>query len=133
MPTITPWVVNLSVSIRISSPVRSCVAGSTSPPRNSSPMRATVVAVVSTPAGRDAVLRSARWSGPRTGYRFRMAFNGIPNEVIDFYTRLEADNSKSFWEANKHTYRDVVKASTLEFASTSRSSVRSTSSDPTTI
>ncbi len=43
-----------------------------------------------------------------------MAFTGIPAEVIDFYERLEADNSKLFWEANKHTYRDVVKASTLE-------------------
>jgi uncharacterized protein (TIGR02453 family) len=40
-----------------------------------------------------------------------VAFTGIPNEAIDFYTRLEADNSKVFWEANKFTYRDVVKPS----------------------
>ena len=41
-----------------------------------------------------------------------MAFTGIPPEVFDFYERLEADNSKAFWEANKHTYRDVVKPTT---------------------
>lgn len=40
-----------------------------------------------------------------------MAFTGIPGEAIEFYERLEADNSKAFWEANKSTYRDVVKAS----------------------
>jgi len=45
-----------------------------------------------------------------------MAFTGIPTEVIDFYVRLEADNSKAFWEANKQTYRDVVKPSTVELA-----------------
>lgn len=43
-----------------------------------------------------------------------MAFTGIPVEVIEFYDRLEADNSKSFWEANKHIYRDVVKLTTRE-------------------
>jgi uncharacterized protein (TIGR02453 family) len=40
-----------------------------------------------------------------------MAFGGFPEAVIDFYTRLEADNSKPFWEANKLVHRDVVKAS----------------------
>jgi uncharacterized protein (TIGR02453 family) len=45
-----------------------------------------------------------------------MAFTGIPVEVVEFYERLEADNSKAFWEANKHTYRDVVKASTSSLA-----------------
>jgi uncharacterized protein (TIGR02453 family) len=40
-----------------------------------------------------------------------MAFTGIPPEALDFYERLEADNNKAFWEANKTTYRDVVKAS----------------------
>jgi uncharacterized protein (TIGR02453 family) len=40
-----------------------------------------------------------------------MAFTGIPPEALDFYERLEADNTKAFWEANKTTYRDVVKAS----------------------
>jgi len=45
-----------------------------------------------------------------------MAFTGIPAEVLDFYERLEADNSKAFWEANKQTYRDVVKATAEELA-----------------
>jgi uncharacterized protein (TIGR02453 family) len=40
-----------------------------------------------------------------------MAFTGIPLEVLDFYERLEADNTKAFWEANRSTYRDVVRAS----------------------
>ncbi len=39
-----------------------------------------------------------------------MAFTGIPPEALDFYARLEADNSKAFWEANKSVYRDEVKA-----------------------
>ena len=43
-----------------------------------------------------------------------MAFRGIPAQVIEFYDRLEADNSKAFWEANKHVHRDVVKATTQE-------------------
>jgi len=40
-----------------------------------------------------------------------MPFTGIPPEAIEFYVRLDADNSKVFWEANKATYRDVVKVS----------------------
>ena len=40
-----------------------------------------------------------------------MSFTGIPPAALDFYARLEADNSKAFWEANKAVYRDVVKAS----------------------
>ena len=43
-----------------------------------------------------------------------MVFRGIPVEVLHFYEQLEADNSKAFWEANKHTYRDVVRATALE-------------------
>jgi uncharacterized protein (TIGR02453 family) len=42
-----------------------------------------------------------------------MAFTGIPVEALDFFARLEADNSKTFWEAHKTTYRDVVKASVV--------------------
>lgn len=42
-----------------------------------------------------------------------MSFKGIPPAALDFYARLEADNSKSFWEANKDAYRDDVKASVL--------------------
>lgn len=41
-----------------------------------------------------------------------MTFTGIPPEVFDFYERLEADNTKAFWEENKQTYRDVVKPTT---------------------
>ncbi|HZI43913.1 MAG TPA: DUF2461 domain-containing protein [Ilumatobacter sp.] len=40
-----------------------------------------------------------------------VSFTGIPPAALDFYARLEADNSKVFWEANKTVYRDVVKAS----------------------
>lgn len=40
-----------------------------------------------------------------------MAFSGFPHEALDFYTRLEADNTKVFWEANKATYKSVVRAS----------------------
>jgi len=40
-----------------------------------------------------------------------MSFTGIPPEVLDFYERLEADNTKAFWEANKGIYRDVVRPS----------------------
>ena len=40
-----------------------------------------------------------------------MAFTGIPPSVLDFYARLEDDNSKVFWEANRSVYRDQVKSS----------------------
>lgn len=43
-----------------------------------------------------------------------MAFRGFPVGVIEFYERLEADNSKAFWEANKHLHRDVVKVAAAE-------------------
>ncbi len=38
-----------------------------------------------------------------------MAFTGIPPSVLDFYARLEADNSKAFWELNKRYYLDEVR------------------------
>lgn len=38
-----------------------------------------------------------------------MAFTGIPAAALEFYERLEADNSKAFWEANKATFREVVR------------------------
>jgi uncharacterized protein (TIGR02453 family) len=43
-----------------------------------------------------------------------MTFRGIPVEVMEFYERLEADNSKAFWDANKHVHRDVVKRTVAE-------------------
>lgn len=39
-----------------------------------------------------------------------MAFTGIPPEALDFYERLEADNSREFWEANRQTFKDAVRA-----------------------
>ena len=38
-----------------------------------------------------------------------MAFRGIPEEAIEFYLRLEADNSKAFWQANKTTFESAVR------------------------
>ncbi len=38
-----------------------------------------------------------------------MAFNGFPTAAFDFYERLEADNAKSFWQANRPTYLTEVK------------------------
>ena len=36
-------------------------------------------------------------------------FTGIPFAALDFYEDLEADNSKLFWAANKHTYDAAVR------------------------
>ena len=30
-----------------------------------------------------------------------MAFTGFPHEAFAFYERLAADNSRTFWQANK--------------------------------
>ena len=38
------------------------------------------------------------------------AFRGIPREAVDFYERLERDNSREFWDANKQAYAEFVKA-----------------------
>ena len=38
-----------------------------------------------------------------------MAFHGFPPAAIAFYEQLEADNSKAFWAANKHTFAAAVK------------------------
>jgi uncharacterized protein (TIGR02453 family) len=38
-----------------------------------------------------------------------MAFQGFPAEAITFYEALEADNSKSYWTANKDVYERAVK------------------------
>lgn len=42
-----------------------------------------------------------------------MAFTGFPPEAFEFYARLEADNSKAFWQANKTTFDTAVKAPML--------------------
>jgi uncharacterized protein (TIGR02453 family) len=38
-----------------------------------------------------------------------MAFRGWPAEAITFYARLEADNTKAFWEAHRSVYDTAVK------------------------
>ena len=38
-----------------------------------------------------------------------MRFNGFPPEALDFWARLEADNSKTYWTANKDVYEDCVR------------------------
>lgn len=38
-----------------------------------------------------------------------MAFTGIPHEAADFYARLEEDNSREFWAANKDVYEAAVR------------------------
>jgi uncharacterized protein (TIGR02453 family) len=37
-----------------------------------------------------------------------MAFNGWPEEALDFYEALEADNSKAYWTAHKAVYEEKV-------------------------
>ena len=39
-----------------------------------------------------------------------MTFRGWPADAFDFYRGLEADNSKAYWQANKHRYEESVKA-----------------------
>ncbi|GJM37728.1 MAG: TIGR02453 family protein [Acidimicrobiales bacterium] len=39
-----------------------------------------------------------------------MAFTGWPVEAIEFFERLEDDNTKAFWNEQKHVYEDAVKA-----------------------
>ncbi len=39
-----------------------------------------------------------------------MTFTGIPVAALDFYEDLEADNTKSFWNAHKHIYDQSVRA-----------------------
>jgi uncharacterized protein (TIGR02453 family) len=38
-----------------------------------------------------------------------MAFKGWPVEAIEFFERLEDDNTKSFWTEQKHVYEESVK------------------------
>jgi uncharacterized protein (TIGR02453 family) len=43
-----------------------------------------------------------------------MSFNGWPEEALDFYDGLEADNSKVYWLAHKETYETCVLAPMAE-------------------
>ncbi|NND75953.1 MAG: DUF2461 domain-containing protein [Ilumatobacter sp.] len=45
-----------------------------------------------------------------------MAFSGFPAAGIEFYEQLSADNSRAFWQDNKHRYVEHVKAPMLELA-----------------
>jgi len=42
-----------------------------------------------------------------------MAFTGFPPRALEFYERLAADNTRTFWQANKSTYENDVKAPML--------------------
>jgi len=39
-----------------------------------------------------------------------MAFRGWPAEALEFFAGLEADNSKTYWQANKAEYETIVLA-----------------------
>jgi uncharacterized protein (DUF2461 family) len=38
-----------------------------------------------------------------------VAFGGFPAEAFDFFEGLEADNSRTYWQANKALYDSCVK------------------------
>ena len=43
-----------------------------------------------------------------------MSFQGWPEEALDFYEGLEADNSKAYWTANKAVYEETVRGPMAE-------------------
>ena len=43
-----------------------------------------------------------------------MAFRGWPAEALEFFEGLQADNSKTYWLANKQTYEECVRAPMVE-------------------
>jgi len=45
-----------------------------------------------------------------------MTFKGWPIDAMEFYAKLEADNSRAFWQANKDTYEQAVKAPFFELS-----------------
>ncbi len=47
-----------------------------------------------------------------------MTFRGFPVEGIEFYEQLGADNSRSFWQANKGRFDEFVKQPMLELTET---------------
>src|SRR5580700_5371678 len=48
------------------------------------------------------------FAAPRSSKRGAMTFNGWPEEALDFYEGLEADNSKTYWLAHKEIYTECV-------------------------
>ncbi len=45
-----------------------------------------------------------------------MAFRGFPAAAFDFYARLELDNSRAFWLANKAIYDDAIKGTVADLS-----------------
>lgn len=45
-----------------------------------------------------------------------MTFTGIPADALVFYSELEANNSKPFWEDNKERFKAVVREPATELA-----------------
>ncbi len=43
-----------------------------------------------------------------------MTFQGWPDEALDFFDGLEADNSKTYWQAHKHVYEASVRGPMAE-------------------
>jgi len=43
-----------------------------------------------------------------------VGFRGWPAEAIEFYEGLEADNSRSYWQANKRVYEELVQGPMAE-------------------
>ena len=43
-----------------------------------------------------------------------MAFSGWPEEALDFYDGLAADNTKTYWTAHKAVYTDKILAPMTE-------------------
>jgi uncharacterized protein (TIGR02453 family) len=43
-----------------------------------------------------------------------VTFRGIPREALTFYDDLEADNSRTFWQANRARYDEFVKQPMVE-------------------
>jgi uncharacterized protein (TIGR02453 family) len=50
------------------------------------------------------------WSRVREHLRMATSFHGWPAEAFAFYRDLEADNTKTFWQAHKAIYDEDVKA-----------------------
>jgi uncharacterized protein (TIGR02453 family) len=50
------------------------------------------------------------------GYCVHMAFTGWPEEALDFYDGLAADNSKTYWNAKKAVYTDKILTPMSELA-----------------
>jgi uncharacterized protein (TIGR02453 family) len=45
----------------------------------------------------------------RRGTVLRVRFRGFPPEAIEFFERLEVDNTRAFWQANRDTYMNAIK------------------------